>query len=142
MVNMGCLRRLPDTVYVHFLLFRQQRRLIIRPSAEESRDVIRWCTPSGKPRRILCDEDFWNDITALMGWDNRSRYRLLGRFVHGSDWDGFAFDMTRAKVFSLEGIESEPEITILPCQTWEEHCRNPLVSRIEEDTMIIIDGAK
>lgn len=145
-INTSCLKRLPDTVYVHFLLFRQTRKLIIKAGVEEAQDVIRWCTPSGKPRKILFDAEFWNDITALMGWSNLNRYRLLGRFVHSSDWTGFAFDMTRAEVFPLDGIKPSLQIpeaaldkAFIPCQTWEDHCHNPLISRFREDTLITID---
>ena len=146
-INMGCLKRLPDTVYVHFLLLRKTKRLIIKPSVEEAQEVARWCTPSGKSRKIMCHIDFWNDITALMGWNDKDRYRLLGRFVRNSDWDGFAFDMARAEVFTLDEInpalarspEAAPEKDSLSCQTWEEHCRNPLVTRFDEDTLIAID---
>ena len=147
-INMGCLKRMPSTVYVHFLLSKGMHSLIIKPSVEEERDVVRWCTPSGKPRKIMCDIDFWNDLTAHMGWNERNRYRVLGRFVHGLDWDGFAFDMTRVEVFPIEAIDSASTPLVgeaaagrgsLLCQTWEEHCKNPLVSRFEKDTLIEID---
>lgn len=146
-INMICLKRLPDTVYVHLLLFREKHRLIIKPSTEESPDVIRWCTPSGKPRKIMCEEEFWQDITMLMGWDDQNRYRIPGRFIHGSGWDGIAFDMARAEVFtpgatlpsSMLCAEATGEKASPSYQTWEEYCQNPLVSRIEKDVVIVID---
>lgn len=146
-VNMVCLKRLPSIVYVHFLFLRDTQRLIIKPGMEESLDVVRWRTPSGKPRKILCDKDFWNEVTLFTGWTNKNRYRLLGRFVHDSNWDGFAFDMKRAEIFPLrenapslqQDREVVPENPLVPSQTWIEHCRNPLINRFEEDTLIEID---
>jgi len=142
-INMGCLKRMPDTVYVHFLLFRQSRRLVIKPGLEEHQNGVRWCTPSGKPRRIICAADFWDDITSLMGWNENNRYRLLGRFANDSGGGQFAFDMTRAEVFPLAGIARPSELAAdtnsLTNQTWEEYCKNPLVRRFEEDTLIVID---
>lgn len=146
-VNMNCLKRLPDTAYVHFLLFRKKYRLIIKSSTEEAQDVIRWCTPSGKPRKIICEEELWRDITMLMGWDDENRYRVLGRVIHGSGWDGIAFDMAGAEMFA-PGATLPSSMSCAgpaygkvppPYQTWEEHCRNSLVSRFEEDILIMID---
>ena len=93
-VNMVCLKRMPDTLYVHFLLLRQKRNLVIKPGAEDQQDGARWCTPSRRPRKILCKADFWHDITSLMGWTDNNRYRLLGRFAHDSNGDEIVFDMT------------------------------------------------
>ena len=139
-INMGCLKCMPNTTYVHFLLLRQARKLIIKHSTEESLDTVRWCTHSGKPRKILCDAEFWNDLTALMDWNDQYRYKLLGRFVHSSDWDGLAFDMTRAERIPIAG-------TAAPCkyynsQTLEEHIKNPLVKRFTEDTSINTNEAE
>ncbi len=136
-VNAGCLKRMPGTVYVQFLLSRHTRRLIIKGSTEETLDSVRWCTPAGKPRKILCDAEFWNDITTLMDWDDRHRYKILGRFVHSSDWDGLAFDMTRAEMIPI-AVPGKP---VNP-QTLEEHSRNPLIKRFTEDTTINTDEAE
>ena len=138
-VNMGCLKRLPDTRYVHFLLFRQTRKLLIKPGLEETMDVFRWCTPSGKPRRVKCDDELWHDITSLMGWSDTSRYRLLGRFVCGANGGDFAFDLTRAEVFPPVGASQPLDADNTPTLTWDEHCKNPLITRFEEDTLITLD---
>ena len=135
-INMGCLKRMPDTTYVHFLLLRQEHKLIIKSSTEDQLDAVRWRTPSGNPRKIICHADLWNDIISLMGWDDKARYRILGRFVQASDWDGFAFDMTRAERFSAEATSIGD---VFAFQTWEEHCSNPLVNRFENDTLITFD---
>ena len=144
-INMGCLKRMPDTTYVHFLLLRQEQKLIIKPSTEDQLDAVRWCTPLGNTRKIICHPDLWNDIISLMGWDGKARYRLLGRFVQASEWNGFAFDMARAEKFSLDAAsypshsranEATSKSDILTNQTWEAHCLNPLIRRFENDTLI------
>jgi hypothetical protein len=137
-VNMGCLKRMSDTSYVHFLLFRQTRKLLLKPGLEETMNVFRWCTPSGKPRRVKCDDELWQDITSLMGWSDTSRYRLLGRFVRGTNGGDFAFDLTRAEVFPLVGTPQPLEADKMPTLTWDEHCKNPLITRFQEDTVIAV----
>lgn len=142
-INMGCLKSVPDTFYVHFLLFRIEKSLIIKPCAGEERDAVRWCTFSGKPRNILCNDDIWIDITSLMGWNDHDRYRLLGHLVHSSGWSGLAFDMTRAIVISRSEAYDEPQTQ--SCHeaaehpSWAEYSRNPLVKRFAEDTRIVTD---
>jgi hypothetical protein len=63
--------------------------------------------------------------------------------VRDSDWSGFAFDMARAEVFPLGNIiqPSESAAVKIPVanRTWEEHCRNPLISRFKNDTLITVD---
>ena len=138
-VNMGCLKRMPDTSYVHFLLFRQTRKLLLKPGLEETMDVFRWCTPSGRPRRVMVDVELWRDITLLTGWNDTNRYRLLGRFVCGPNGGDFAFDLTRAEVFPQVDSSQSVETTKPPNLIWDEHCKNPLVTRFEMDTVIAID---
>jgi len=145
-INMGCLKRMPNTFYVHFLLLRQERKLIIKSAVEEQLDVVRWCTPSGNPRKITCHADLWSDIISLMEWSEDSRYRLLGRFIHAPDWNGFAFDMTRAEEFRPGEVEESSLSTEMTStkdsrinQTWEEHSLSPLISRFSEDTAITFD---
>jgi len=145
-INRGCLKRMPNIIYVHFLLLRQERKLIIKSAAEEQLDVVRWCTPLGNSRKIICHDDLWDDISSLMGWNENNRYRLLGRFIHAPDWNGFAFDMTRAEEFQPGEVTRAPLSTELAStkdsranQTWEEYRLNPLISRFSEDTLNTFD---
>jgi len=141
-INMGCLKRMPDIRYVHFMLLRQTRKLYIKAGIEETMDVVRWCTPSGKPRRVIIDADLWHDITSLMGWNDTSRYRLLGRFVSDRNGGGFVFDLARAEVFPLDGRSRSGETMSkkVPAAnfTWDEHCKSPLITRFAEDTLITV----
>ena len=142
-VNMGCLKRIPNTFYVHFLLFRQTRIFMILTGIEGMLDVVRWCTPSGKPRKIICDAELWDDIITFMNWNNKIRYRLLGRFVQTSYGGGFAFDMARAVEFPLcETLDTPPPPSNSVPQayrTFEKHLQNPLVTKFKTDTVITID---
>lgn len=146
-INAGCLKRSPETIYVHFLILRSQRKLILKLCSEEELDAVRWCTPSGKPRKILCNEDFFGDIFTLIDWNHNNRYRLLGRMIASSGWMGFAFDLTRAEVFPLTGVNSkdtsEPSThsdTGKPFgEIWNQHCCNPLINKFLEDTVIMIN---
>ena len=114
-VNMICLKALPDTQRVLFLLNREGRRLTLKPGGEEERHAVRWKTPSGKPRRLSC-EDFLRDVTALINWDTETRRRLPGRIARDDEGSVIVFEL----------MHSEPA-------TLEEHRQNPLIHRLEED---------
>jgi hypothetical protein len=57
--------------------------------------------------------------------------------IHTSHGYGFAFDLTRTQKFSLDGTPMVSKAS--SCITLEEHCKNPLVMRFENDTTIFID---
>ena len=120
-VNAVCLKSLPDARFILFLLDRQARRLTLKPGSEEEEHAIRWKTLSGKPRRLFC-EDFLQDIAALMNWDLNCRRRLPGRVARDTDGPVIAFELAR----------NEPV-------TLEEHRKNPLIKRLE-DEIIVTNG--
>ena len=114
-VNAVCLKALPDTRYIMFLLNREARRVTLKPGSEEEQHAVRWKTPSEKPRRISCN-DFLQDVGALMGWDMEKRRRLPGRVARDNDGPVIAFELARNVPMTLE-----------------EHRQNPLIKRLEDD---------
>ena len=114
-VNAACLKALPDAQRVLFLLNREARRITLKPGSEAERHTVRWKTPSGKPRRLSC-EDFLRDVAVLMCWDMDARHRLPGNVARDDEGSVIAFELAC----------SEPA-------TLEEHRNNPLIKRLEED---------
>ena len=136
-VNTGCIRRLPNISYIHFILLIHERRLILKPCDDETQHGVRWKTPSGKPRKMLSN-DFFNELATLLDWDSGNRYRLLGKIARGIDWTGFAFDLTQAEIFPLSGVTADMNNEEQKPQTWSDFFINPLVTRFSEDTIINI----
>jgi len=125
-INTACLKKLPGTEYVLFLVNPGQRKLYIKPCEEEMQHSMRWRTPSGKPRTLI-GRDFLSKAMELMQWDSDQRYRLPGRASFDEEGAIVAFDMTAAQ--AVEGFG----------QTLREHKQNPLVRRLEEDTVITME---
>jgi len=125
-INAACLKKLPGTEYVLFLVAPEQRKLYIKPCAEETQHSMRWRTPSGKPRTLV-GRDFIAMTMELMQWDAEQRYRIPGRTSFDEECTFIAFDMTVAEGSSGFG------------QTLKEHKQNPLVRRLVDDTLIIME---
>ena len=47
-VNMACLRKLPDTEYVQFLVNPVERKLAVKPCSEDMKYSFRWSSGAGK----------------------------------------------------------------------------------------------
>jgi len=121
--NMCCLKRLPNTVHVHFLLIHQEKQFIVIAATDEAFHTARWCSPSRNPRKITCIPEMWQEITSLMGWNDKTHYKLIGKPVQESEWQGFMFDMSQA---------TEPP------KTWGEYLKKPTINRFTENTYITI----
>lgn len=133
--NAACLKNLPNATHVHFMLQKESRKFFAIESTDSTINAVRWCTISRNARKIVCDEDTWNEIFTTANWSENFRYKLMGCFVHTPYGYGFAFDLTRAQKFSLDGIQEKASSVI----TLEEHNKNPLVKRFENDTTILIN---
>ena len=126
-VNTACLKKLPKTEYVLFLIDPKRYKLFIKPCSENTLHSMRWRTPSCKPRALI-GHDFIVLTMELMQWDCERRYRIPGRTALDEDGAIIAFDLVAAEITGGFG------------QTLEEHKKNPLVSRFTEDTTIIMEG--
>lgn len=127
-INPACLKKLPGTEYVLFLIDPAQRKLFIKPCAEDLLESMRWRTASGKPRALV-GRDFISMAMELMQWSSEQRYRIPGRTAFDEDGSIIAFDMAAAEVTGGFG------------RTLKEHMENPLVSRFTEDTTITMEGS-
>jgi len=117
-VNMACINILPDAVRVLFLLDRQAHKLTLKPASEEIQGTIRWKTPNGKPRKLLCEE-FLQDVAAIMAWNADCRRKLPGVIAQDCDGAIITFELAQSEVLTLA-----------------QHRQNPLIKRLEEDVYV------
>ena len=101
-VNAACIRKLPKTEYVQFLVNPKEKKLAVKPSTEESKDSFRWTTigqdGKRKPKDISC-KIFFAKIMQLMDWDPSFRYKILGKLIRANNDLLFVFDLACAEAY-------------------------------------------
>ena len=121
-VNTACLRKLPDTDYVQFLVNPNEKKLAIKPCEEDMKDSFRWSSGDGKkrkPKSITC-RIFFAKVMNLMGWDPQYRYKILGKLIRAKKELLFVFDLSSAEVYGIRsnGEKSASRTPIYP-EAWK-----------------------
>ena len=121
-VNTACLRKLPDTVYVQFLVNPNEKKLAIKPCEEDMKDSFRWSSgdeKKRKPKSITC-RIFFAKVMNLMGWDPQYRYKILGKLIRTKKDLLFVFDLSSAEVYGIRssGGKSASRTPIYP-EAWK-----------------------
>ena len=114
-VNMACLRKLPNTEYVQFLVNPEERKLAVKPCSEDMKDSFRWSSGEGKkskPKKITC-RIFFAKVMDLMGWDPKNRYKILGKLMRNKGDTIFVFDLNSAETYQNKGRNSSASRTPL-----------------------------
>ena len=133
-VNAACLRKLPDTEYVQFLVNPIEKKLAVKPCTEDMKDSFRWASGEGKkrkPRTITC-KIFFAKIIDLMGWSADYRYKILGKLIRTSTDMLFVFDLTCAETYQHRKGGARP--ALYP-EEWKEQFGVPV--KDHEDTLQI-----
>ena len=142
-VNTACIRRMPDTEYVQFLVNRDEKKLVIKPCLEETRDSFRWSSVGKngkvKPRTISC-EKFFAKIMKLMDWDPDLRYRIMGKLIRTKDMSIFVFDLKEPEKYKRGGKAEYPDgwgesFGVLA----DEHEKDGLVNFCENDSVFYME---
>ena len=111
-VNSACIRRLPDTEYVQFMVNRDEKKLVVKSCTESDRDSFRWSSVGkdgkARPRTISC-EQFFVRIMKLMDWDPDKRYRIMGKLVRTTTMSLFVFDLKESESFRPGEKATYPE---------------------------------
>ena len=99
-VNTACIRKLPDFDYIQILVNPDQKKLAVRPCMESEKDSFRWCSATVKrsPKQITC-KIFFGKVFALMGWDSKDRYKLLGKLIKAENEYLFVYDLSSPEVY-------------------------------------------
>ena len=140
-VNGICLKKLPEADYVQILVNSRAKTLALRPSREDVRDALPWCSSCGgrrKPRQLSCPL-FFAKIYALMRWESDCRYRLTGRHLCENQEHLLAFDLQSAEAFLYRGDVTRRYMPRFPAD-WRdqfgtpaaEHRMEPLVHVFQE----------
>lgn len=142
-VNSACLRKLPDTEYVQFLVNRDEKKMVVKPCREDEKDSFRWSSvgKDGKARpRVISCEPFFEKIVNLMGWDAEKRYSIMGKLIRTKTVSIFVFDLKEPESFTGRSKASYPE-------GWdesfgveaEEHEKEGLVSFTEDSSVFYLE---
>lgn len=142
-VNSACIRRLPDTEYVQFLVNRDEKKLAVKPCTEDTKDSFRWSTlcKDGKvrPKTISC-KPFYEKIMKLMGWDPDARYRIMGKLIRTRTETLFVFDLKEPEMFKRKGNAPYTNVSADSFgKSAEEHQNEGLVSFCEDNSIFYLE---
>ena len=140
-VNMACLRKLPNTEYVQFLVNPVERKLAVKPCSEDMKDSFRWSSGEGKkskPKKITC-RIFFAKVMDLMGWDPKNRYKILGKLMRNKGDTIFVFDLNSAETYQNKGRNSSASRTPLYPDEWKNQFGIPASEHQDIQQISIFD---
>lgn len=138
-VNAACIRRLPQTDYVQFLVNPTEKKLAVKPCSEDTKDSFCWstCGTDGKkrPKTISC-KIFFAKVMKLMGWNPNYRYKILGKLIRANNDNLFVFDLSCAETYQKRNSDGEnTSRKALYPEAWKEQFGVPVNEH--QDTVLI-----
>ena len=131
-VNMVCIKLLPDTEYVQFLINKSKDLFAIKPCSEDDRDSVRWKSINSKRGKEVSRNITGSIFSAMlfdhMGWDIEYRYSLIGRLVKARDSDLIVFDLNSYRTQSITSPEKDTDVKkprLYPA-SWKDSFGSPL----------------
>ncbi len=142
-VNAACIRKLPGTEYVQFLVNRDEKKLAVKSCTEDTKDSFRWASigKNGKPKpKTISCKPFFDRVMRLMEWDPNMRYRISGKLIRTKTESIFVFDLKDRESYQRKGKAMYPD-------EWnegfgvsaEEHDNDALVSFCENDSVFYLE---
>ena len=110
--NTACINGLEDVVYVKLMMDEEQGFLSVKGCDENEKEALRWCVAKPdkrKSRKMRCP-DFTDYLYALMGWDKKCRYKILGYQITFDGEVYYVFDLNVKKVFNEKPKKGEEEL--------------------------------
>ncbi len=144
-VNKACLKKLPEVEYIQFLMNKEEKKLVLRPCTEDSKDGFRWCTVKGTnriPRQISC-RVFFAMVIRLMGWNSDYRYKMLGKIIRSGDEKLIVFDLTARETYRRVIKDGEkPKFSRTPIfpEEWENQFGLPVEEHRKQLQINIFEG--
>lgn len=149
-VNSACIRRLPETEYVQFLVNRNEKKMVVKPCSEETKDSFRWNAvgKDGKIRpKIISCKEFYDRIMKLMDWNPECRYRIMGKLMRTKTECIFVFDLKDAEIFQKGKRGDRGSRKAIYPQEWntgfgvpfEEHQSEVLVNIMEDSAVFYLE---
>jgi hypothetical protein len=155
-VNKVCLKKAPDTNRVLIMISPQQKKIILKPCSEESKDSVPWMAATGNIRQITCKPAFCALITDLTGWNLNNRYKMIGKMVRNRGERLFIFDLNAALIYPRKPVMDDDgnvvrnALTREPVymESWrhqfglpvEEHERTYAINRFDDYVVISVQG--
>lgn len=155
-VNKVCLKKAPDTARVLIMVSPQQKKIILKPCSEETKDSVPWMTLKGNIRQITCKPAFCALITDLTGWNLNNRYKMIGKMVRNRGERLFIFDLNAALIYPRKAVLDDDgnivrnALTREPVymESWrhqfglpvEEHERTYAINRFDDYVVISVQG--
>ena len=155
-VNKVCLKKAPDTSRVLVLVSREQKKIILKPCSEETKDSVPWMTTKGSVRQITCKDAFCALITELTGWNLNNRYKMIGKMIRNNGERLFVFDLNAALIYPRKTALGEDgqiisgKMSRVPVymESWrhqfglpvEEHERTYAINRFDDYVVISVQG--
>lgn len=103
-VNKVCLRKAPDATRVLVMVSPEQKKIVLKPCTEETKDSVPWTTTKGSVRQIVCKPAFCALITELTGWNLNNRYKMIGKMVRNRGDRLFIFDLNAALIYPRKPV--------------------------------------
>ena len=144
-VNKASLKRLPDTEYVQILVNPEDKKLVIRPADEDSKDAFLWCSTKGEKRqpKQITGRVFFAMVVKLMGWNPDYRYKMLGKLIRSGEEKLLAFDLTAAETYTRtvreDGKSKTSRKPVFPAE-WEGQFGLPVEEHRKQLQINIFDG--
>lgn len=113
-VNIACVRKLPSTHFIQFLVNPETKKLVVLPCEENAKDAVIWHTAGGtacKPKQITC-RIFFAKIIELMNWNPNFRYKLLGKLICSGEDQLFVFDLLAPEIYQRSFKHGEQPVAL------------------------------
>ena len=111
----GCLKKLPNVLYIEMLIHPKLKLLVIRPSTKNSKNAIKWCVlkeTEHQPKSIG-GKAFLSRIFELFDWDATCKYSIRGERIANETEAFLFFKMTDTEVIYREKAPNSDETTSL-----------------------------
>lgn len=144
-LNAACIKRMPDTDYIQFLVNRQTKTLAVRPCQESDLHSFQWCTTRGgkrKPRQVT-GKMFFMKIFTMMDWNPDYRYKILGKLIRANGQYLFVFDLTSTEMYRRIVKEGEKiktsRVPVFPAE-WQDQFGVPFEEHRKQLQINIFDS--
>ena len=141
-LNAASIRKLPNIDYVQILVNSEEKKIAVRPCAEDIKDSFLWCTPKRKPKQITC-RVFFGKIISLMDWNPDYRYKLLGKLIKSNDEYLFTFDSNAPEIYTrtlVEGAKPKTSRTPVFPEQWQNQFGLPVAEHTKRMQVNIFNG--
>lgn len=107
--NAACIKSLEGVVYVNLYLDEDLGLFSVSGCNENDKQALRWCVANENKRtsrRMRCP-DLTDFLYALMGWDKKCRYKVLGYLIPYNGRKYYVFDLNNKQTFNEKPKKGE-----------------------------------